>query len=197
MQGESVTKCSWCVDGNLLEAYHDNEWGVPCHDDAALFEYLMLECMSCGLSWKLMLVKRDIFRTCFAGFDVKRVAAFVADDVDRILQTPGMIRSRRKVEAVVGNARCFIKIQQEYGSFDAYLWAFTGGKTLVYKRHLEGQWLTRNELSDRVAADLRARGFKFLGSTLVYSFLQGVGLVNDHDVSCPQFALLGGDVVDA
>ena len=188
-------KCQWFADDPLLERYHDEEWGVPCHDDRRLFEYLMPECLSCGLSWRLMLLKRDIFRACFADFDYARVAAFGPAEVESALAYPGMIRSRRKIEAVVGNAQKFLDIIGQFGSFDRYLWAFTDGATLIYRRRLEGEWITRNELSDRIAADLRRRGFRFLGSTLIYSFIQSVGLVNDHEPHCPAYARIGGRIV--
>ena len=188
-------KCPWFADDPLLERYHDEEWGVPCHDDRRLFEYLMLECLSCGLSWRLMLLKRDIFRACFADFDYATVAAFGPAEVESALAYPGMIRSRRKIEAVVSNAQKFLDIIGQFGSFDRYLWAFTDGATLIYRQRLEGEWITRNELSDRIAADLRRRGFRFLGSPLIYSFIQSVGLVNDHEPHCPAYARIGGRIV--
>lgn len=188
-------KCNWCEDGGLLERYHDTEWGIPYHSDKMLFEYLMLECMSAGLSWMLMLRKRDIFKACFADFDYKKVAAFTEEDVNKALEYPGMIKSRRKIEAVISNAQNFIIIQQEFGSFDSYIWAFTEGKTMIYQRHLDGEWLTRNDLSDNVAADLKKRGFKFLGSTLIYSYLQSIGVINDHDPGCSMFIKIGGVIV--
>lgn len=184
MKIETHTKCSWCQDGGIMERYHDEEWGVPCHDDRKLFEYLLMEAMSCGLSWKLMLQKRDIFRACFADFDYESVAAFGEADIDRILDVPGMIKSRRKAEAMIGNARCFLQIRQEFGSFDRYVWHYTQGKTVVYQRHLDGEWLTTSELSDQMAKDLKKRGFKYLGSTLIYSYLQGIGIINDHEPTC-------------
>ena len=186
-----MEKCEWCRDGGLLEKYHDTEWGIPCHNDRMLFEYLMLEAMSAGLSWILMLRKREIFRACFAGFDYEKVALFTAEDVDKAMVYPGMIKSRRKIEAIIGNARCFIQIRQEFGSFDAYLWKYTDGHTLIYQSHLNGEWITRNQLSDVLSADLKKRGFKFLGSTLLYSYLQAVGLINDHATTCPMFKEIG------
>ena len=188
-------KCEWCQDGGLLEHYHDTEWGIPCHDDGRLFEYLMLEAMSCGLSWNLMLQKREIFHACFAGFDYKKVAEFTEADIDRAMEYPGMIRSRRKIESIVSNAKCFMQIQQEFGSFDKYLWAYSGGKTYIYQSHLDGIWLTKNDLSDTIAADLKKRGFKFLGSTLIYSYLQSVGIINDHAPECRMFEKIGGTIV--
>ena len=191
----SEHKCSWCQDGGKLEAYHDTEWGIPCHDDKLLFEYLMLEAMSCGLSWNLMLQKREIFHACFADFDYKKVAEFTETDIDRAMTYPGMIRSRRKIEAIISNAKCFMQIQQEFGSFDKYLWDYSDGKTYIYQRHFDGEWLTKNDLSDKIAADLKKRGFKFLGSTLIYSYLQSVGIINDHAPECRMFEKIGGTIV--
>lgn len=181
---DETKKCSWCQDHGIMEMYHDEEWGVPCHDDHRLYEYLLMEAMSCGLSWKLMLQKREIFRECFADFDYDKVANFGEADIDRILEVPGMIRSRRKVEAMIGNARCFSTVRQEFGSFDNYIWQATHGKTIVYQRHLDGEWMTKSRLSDNIAKDLKKRGFKYLGSTLIYSYLQGIGVVNDHEQDC-------------
>lgn len=182
--------CTYFQDGGIGQAYHDTEWGTPCHDDRQLFEYLMLECLSCGLSWKLILKKRAVFQACFADFDFRRVARYDAADVERILAYPGMIRSRRKIEAIIHNAQCYLEVIREHASFESYLWAFTQGRTLVYRERLHGGWLTTSPLSDAVAADLRRRGFKYLGSTTVYSFLQSVGLICDHDLTCPRRAQL-------
>lgn len=187
-----MNKCKWCQDGGLLEHYHDTEWGIPCHTDRKLFEYLLMEAMSCGLSWMLMLQKREIFRACFADFDYEKVAAYTEADISRAMEYPGMIRSRRKIEGIINNARCFISIQKEFGSFDEYLWQYTEGNTLIYQRNLDGEWLTKNELSDEIAADLKKRGFKFLGSTLIYSYLQGVGIINDHTPDCWMFDRISG-----
>lgn len=190
-----MKKCKWCQDGGLLEEYHDMEWGIPCHSDRMLYEYLMLESMSAGLSWILMLRKRDIFRACFAGFDYEKIALFTEVDVNRIMEYPGMIKSRRKIEAIISNAKNYIRIQQEFGSFDHYLWHFSEGQTYIYQRHLDGEWLTRNELSDVIAKDLKKRGFRFLGSTLVYSYLQAVGMINDHVPDCWMFEKIRGKII--
>ena len=188
-------KCEWCQDGGLLEHYHDTEWGIPCHSEKLLFEYLMLESMSCGLSWNLMLQKREIFHACFADFDYKKVAEFTEADINAAMEYPGMIKSRRKMEAIISNAKCFMQIQQEFGSFDKYLWDYSEGNTFIYQRHLDGEWLTKNDLSDKIAADLKKRGFKFLGSTLIYSYLQSVGIINDHAPECRMFEKIGGTIV--
>ena len=188
-------KCEWCQDGGLLEHYHDTEWGIPCHSEKLLFEYLMLESMSCGLSWNLMLQKREIFHACFADFDYKKVAGFTEADINKAMEYPGMIKSRRKIEAIISNAKCFMQIQQEFGSFDKYLWDYSEGNTFIYQRHLDGEWLTKNDLSDKIAADLKKRGFKFLGSTIIYSYLQSVGIINDHAPECRMFEKIGGTII--
>ncbi len=185
-----MERCQWCCDGGMLQAYHDAEWGVPVHEDRLHFEYLTLEAMQCGLSWMLMLKKREIFRACFAGFDPKAVAAFTGADVEAILATEGMIRSRRKVEAVIGNAQAFLRVAEAHGSFDRYLWGFTDGRTMVYPQHQQGQWETRNALSDAISGDLRRWGFRYLGSVTVYSYLQSCGVINDHEPGCWMYAKL-------
>lgn len=163
--------------------YHDEEWGTPCHNERDHFMYLLMESMSCGLSWKLMLQKREVFRKCFAGFDAAEVARFTDDDVQRIMTTEGMIRSERKIRAMINNAKCFVETAREFGSFDKYIWHFTDGKTMIYPSH-QTEWVTRNELSDTVSKDLRKRGFKYVGSVIVYSHLQAIGIINDHRDYC-------------
>lgn len=176
-------RCGWCQSNELDKAYHDGEWGVPLHDDQKQFEFLMMEVMQCGLSWNLMLKKREIFRQCFDEFDYRKVAEYGEKKIEEIMETPGMIRSRRKIQAVISNARVFLSIMEEFGSFDRYLWNYTDGKTLVYKSH-QTQWVASNELSDRISKDLRRRGFKYLGSITVYSHLQACGMINDHEERC-------------
>ena len=177
--------CDWAGGSELLRAYHDGEWGVPVHDDARLFEHLSLECMQCGLSWSLMLRKRDVLRACFAGFDYDRVAAFGDADVARILGTEGMIRSERKVRAIVGNARAFQRVREEFGSFDAYQWGYTDGRTILYDGHESGEVPAQNGLSRRMSADLRSRGFRYVGPVTTYAHLQATGVICDHDAGCP------------
>lgn len=188
--------CRWCKGDTMMEKYHNEEWGIACHNDQQLYEYLMLEAMSCGLSWKLMLMKREIFRTCFANFDYMKVAQFTNIDVERIMQYPGVIKSKRKIEAMISNAQAFIKIRNEFESFDNYIWSFTKGKTIIYNNRPNGMMQTQSELSDIIAKDLKKRGFKFLGSVLVYSFIQAIGMVNDHDTTCYMFNKIGGDVIE-
>ncbi|MBD5104659.1 MAG: DNA-3-methyladenine glycosylase I [Ruminococcaceae bacterium] len=176
-------KCAWCKDGGLNEKYHDTEWGIPLHDDKKQFEFLMLEVMQCGLSWTLMLKKRETFRKCFDGFDYEKIAEYGEEKIQSIMETPDMIKSIRKIRAVISNARAFIKIREEYGSFDSFLWRYSNNKTLIYKSH-QSQWVASNELSDEIAKELKKRGFKFLGSITVYSHLQACGIINDHEESC-------------
>lgn len=177
--------CEWASGSELLRRYHDLEWGVPAHDDRKQFEHLMMEAMQCGLSWELMLKKREIFRTCFADFDFDRVAAFNETDVERILRTDGMIRARGKVNAVIQNARCFQKMREEFGSFSSYIWSYSDGKTILYQGHGDGQVPVSNGISEKIAKDLKKHGFKYIGAITVYSHLQACGIINDHDISCP------------
>ena len=159
--------------------------GSAVHDDRRQFEHLMMEVMQCGLNWNMMINKREIFRSCFDGFDYDRVAEYGEKDIERILSTEGMIRSRRKIEAVINNARCFKKIREEFGSFEAYLWGYSGGKTILYDKHEEGYIPVSNGLSEKISRDLRKRGFKYVGPVTIYSHLQSSGVINDHDKDCP------------
>jgi DNA-3-methyladenine glycosylase I len=164
--------------------YHDEEWGVPVHDDKKQFEFLMMEVMQCGLNWNMMIEKREIFRECFADFDYDRVAEFGEEDIERILNTPGMIKSRRKAEAIIHNARQFKQLIEEYGSFDQYLWKHSGGKTICYMGHQNGRQPVKNGLSERISRDMKKRGFKYLGPIVMYSHLQACGVINDHIKAC-------------
>ena len=175
-----MERCPWCLGNEKMIRYHDEEWGVPVHDDRKQFEFLMMEVMQCGLNWNMMIQKREIFRNCFDNFDFDKVAAYSGADIERIMDTDGMIRSRRKIEAVIHNARCFQKIRAEFGSFSEYIWGFTKGKTYLYMGHQKGNIPARNGLSDRISADLKKRGLKYMGSVTVYSHLQACGIVNDH-----------------
>lgn len=178
-----MARCRWCEINEKMIVYHDEEWGVPLYDDQKQFEFLMLEVMQCGLNWNMMIEKREIFRACFDGFDYDKVAAYGEDDIQRILSYPGMIRSRRKIEAIIHNARCFQAVREAYGTFSAYLWGFTRGKTFVYPEHQKAP-VAKNELSDQISRELKKRGFKYLGSVTTYSHLQACGVVNDHEESC-------------
>ena len=172
-------RCSWCNLSNPLYVdYHDKEWGVPAHNDQKLFEMLVLESFQAGLSWECILNKRSAFRIAFDNFDYKKVALYDNNKLDELLQDSGIVRNRMKIAATVTNAKIFIKIQAEHGSFDKYIWSFTGGKT-VYEC---GK--TSSPLSDIISNDLKRRGMKFVGTTIVYSYLQAVGIINSHDEKC-------------
>ncbi len=179
-----MNRCPWCLGTEKMTRYHDEEWGAPVHDDRKQFEFLMLEAMQCGLSWNLMIEKREIFRACFSDFDYGDIAAFNEEDVQRILEYPGMIRSPRKIRAIINNARCFQQVRREFGSFDGWLWGFAQGKTILYDGHENGNLPAANGLSDKVARELKRRGFKYLGSVTVYAHLQACGIINDHLKSC-------------
>lgn len=179
-----MNSCKWCLDGGILQKYHDEEWGLPLHDDRRHFEYILLEVMQCGLNWPMMLKKREIFRECFDQFDFKAIAGFEEEQVERILQKEGMIKSRRKIEAIIHNAKCFLAVIEEFGSFDRYIWSYSGNRTLIYRKHQRGEMEARNALSDAVSRDLKKRGFKYLGSITMYSHLQAAGIINDHECDC-------------
>lgn len=181
-----MKRCDWAETDPLLQRYHDEEWAVPVHNDREHYMYLLMENMSCGLSWLLMLKKREVFRECFAGFDFEKVAQFSDDDVQRIMNTENMIRSRRKIEGMIANARAFIKVREEFGSFDRYIWSFTKGKTMIYPSHSHKP-VVSNALSDKVAKDMKKRGFKFIGSVITYSHLQAIGIIDDHLESCCKY----------
>ena len=176
----------WCTT-TADENYHNKEWGRPLHNDRKQFEFLILEVMQCGLSWQLMIKKRKIFHRCFDRFDFTRIAKYTAKDIRRILDTPGMIRSERKVKAVIQNAKAFLQVRKEFGTFSAFLWNYTDGKTILYKGHATGNVPAANGLSVRISQDLKKRGFTFLGPVTVYSYLQSCGLINDHSADCPLF----------
>lgn len=183
-ESESKPRCAWCLKDPLYIRYHDEEWGRPVHDDRVLFEFLILESFQAGLSWLTVLKKRENFRKAFAGFDANKVAKFDASKVERLMQDAGIIRNRLKIEAAINNARLFKAVQKEFGSFDKYVWGFTGGKPVVNKPRTLGDIPATSAISDAMSKDLGARGFKFRGSTICYAFMQAVGLVDDHTVDC-------------
>ena len=185
-----MNRCPWCLINEREMSYHDEEWGVPVHDDRKQFEHLMMEVMQCGLSWDTVLKKREIFRACFDGFDFDKIAAYDEKDIERIMNTPGMIRSIRKIEAVITNARCVQQIREEFGSFSDYLWGWTGGKTLLYKGHELGAIPPSNELSEQIGQDLKKRGMKYLGPITIYSHMQSCGIINDHLKDCHRYQWL-------
>jgi DNA-3-methyladenine glycosylase I len=181
----SVKRCAWAspTDQQYLD-YHDHEWGVPVHDERRWFEFLILEGAQAGLSWSTILHKRENYRKAFAGFDPKKVARFTARDVARLLKDEGIIRNRLKINSAIGNARAFLAVQKEFGSFDVYIWRFVGGKPLLNRWRGKGQVPARTPISDAMSKDLRKRGFKFVGSTICYAFMQATGMVDDHIVTC-------------
>jgi DNA-3-methyladenine glycosylase I len=179
-----LKRCNWVPDDPLYQKYHDEEWGVPVHDDRTLFEFLILEGAQAGLSWATILKKRDNYRAVFDRFDAKKIARYDDQKIQELLANPGIVRNRLKVQAAIQNARTFLEVQKEFDSFDAYIWQFVGGKPIV------NRWKTLKELpahtaeSDAMSKDLKKRGFKFVGSTICYAFMQAVGMVNDHIVDC-------------
>lgn len=185
-----MERCGWCLDGGILQKYHDEEWGNPLHDDRKHFEYLLMEAMQCGLNWTMMLKKREIFRQCFDDFNYERIANYTDTDVEKIMSTEGMIKSKGKISAIISNAKCFLKIIEEFGSFDNYIWSFSDHHILIYKKHQQGEGEVRNELSDRLSKDMKKRGFKYLGSITLFSHLQACGIINDHACNCFRYAQL-------
>lgn len=182
-----MNKCSWCRDGGILENYHDDEWGTIIRDDRKHFEYLLMEAMQCGLSWMLMLKKREVFRSCFDNFDFNLIALYDDEKINSIINFKDMIKSRKKIEAIINNSKCFLNIINEFGTFDKYLWSFTDYKTVVYKSHQDGFAEVRNELSDCISKDMKKRGFKYLGSITIFSHLQSCGIINDHERECYKY----------
>jgi DNA-3-methyladenine glycosylase I len=179
-----MIRCDWANGNALMEEYHDREWGVPVHDDRKLFEFLVLDAMQAGLSWLIVLRKREAFRAAFAGFDPERIAAFGDEDVARLLADPGIVRNRLKVNAAITNARAFLEVQREFGSFDRYIWRYTGGVTICNACQTMADIAATSPESDAMSRDLKKRGFRFVGSTICYAFMQAAGIVNDHVVTC-------------
>ena len=178
-------RCAWVNMANpLYVRYHDEEWGVPDHDDGRLFELLVLEMMQAGLSWETVLNKRENFRRAFAGFDPQIVASFTEQDVERLMSNRGIIRNRRKIEAAINNARVFLQIQREFGSFDHYIWSFVGFKPIDNHVLSSRDLPTTSPLAKKISDELRKRGMTFVGSTIIYSYMQAIGMVNDHEVDC-------------
>jgi DNA-3-methyladenine glycosylase I len=178
------TRCPWAGNDPLMIAYHDGEWGRPVHDDRLLFELLVLEGAQAGLSWSTILRKREGYRRAFAGFDARKVARFGAADAARLMGDAGIVRNRLKIEAAIENARRALEVAREHGSFDAYLWSFVGGAPLARRRRSSKDVPATTPESDALAKDLKRRGFRFVGSTIVYAFMQATGMVNDHVATC-------------
>jgi len=179
-----IIRCAWVGNDPLYQTYHDTEWGVPLHDDRLLFEFLVLEGAQAGLSWITILRKREAYRQAFADFDPVQVAFFGDANVVELLANPGIVRNRLKIASAIANARAFLKVQEQFGSFDAYIWRFMDGIPLQNTWTRIAEVPARTELSDTLSRDLKRRGFNFVGSTICYAFMQAVGMVNDHTTDC-------------
>ena len=185
MAARTPVRCDWTLKGNeLYLAYHDSEWGVPVRDERKQFEFLILEGAQAGLSWSTILNKREGYRAAFAGFDPERIARFGKRDLTRLLQDPGIVRNRLKIEAAIGNARAFLEFQEHHGSFAEHLWSFVGGKPIQNRFERHKQVPATSPESDAISKDLKQRGFRFVGSTIIYAHMQATGMVNDHLLGC-------------
>tara|TARA_R110002049_G_scaffold50601_1_gene143764 strand:+ start:211607 stop:212167 length:561 start_codon:yes stop_codon:yes gene_type:complete len=177
-------RCSWCGTDPLYMEYHDTEWGVPVYEDAKIFEFLMLETFQAGLSWITILRKRENFRKAFDNFNYKKIATYTEEKYDSLLQDAGIIRNKLKIKATITNAQLFMELQQEYGSFSKYIWSFTNGKPIKNEFNHKSDVPATTALSDALSKDLKKRGFKFVGSTVIYAHMQATGMVNDHATDC-------------
>ena len=182
------TNCDWPSNDPLMIRYHDEEWGIPLHDDQKIFEFMLLDAFQAGLSWKTVLHKRENFRRAFDGFDVKKIADYGEMDYERLLADAGIIRNKAKIKGSIQNARCFLEVQKEFGTFDSYIWQFTGGMPINNKWKSLKELPASSKESDAMSKDLKSRGFKFVGSTICYAFMQAAGMVNDHLVTCTRNA---------
>ena len=187
-----MIRCEWGNKSLLYQQYHDEEWGVPVHDDLTLFEFLMLEGAQAGLSWETILKKRDGYREAFDQFNAKKISTYSELKIERLLQNPKIVRNRLKVNSVVLNAKLFLDVQNEFGSFDAYIWQFTGGKTIQNRFRKMPELPASTSESDAMSQDLKKRGFKFIVSTICYAFMQATGMVNDHTIDCFRYKELSG-----
>jgi len=183
-EGEKIKRCQWADGSEIYEKYHDEEWGVPTYDDDILFEFLILEGFQAGLSWLTVLKKRENFRKAFDNFNARKVANYGPKKIDALLKDTGIIRNKQKIQSAITNARAFLEVQKDVGSFSDYMWSFMGGKPLVNQWKKMKQIPAKTELADIISRDLKARGFKFVGSTICYAFMQAVGMVNDHVTYC-------------
>jgi len=179
-----IKRCGWTGDNDLMTKYHDEEWGVPLHDDQKLFEFLILDGAQAGLSWETILKKRENYRKAFDNFNAEKIAKYNQKKVEKLLSNPGIVRNRLKVASAIQNAKAFIDVQKEFGTFDNYIWQFSGGKTIVNKFCAWKDIPANTPESDAMSKDLKKRGFNFVGSTICYAFMQAAGMVNDHEVSC-------------
>lgn len=179
-----TNRCAWPIGNDLMINYHDCEWGEPLHNDTKIFEFMVLDAFQAGLSWLTIIKKRENFRKAFDNYDVIKIANYTDEDFNRLMNDAGIIRNRLKITATIENAKQYQKVQQEFGSFDSYIWHFTDGKTIVNKWKSLNELPAKTELSDRISKDLLKRGFKFVGSTIIYAFMQAMGIVNDHTIDC-------------
>jgi DNA-3-methyladenine glycosylase I len=177
-------RCQWVGKSETMIKYHDKEWGLPCHNDKILFEYFILDTFQAGLSWAIVLNKRKNFKKAFSNYNIRKVAKYGEKDFDRLVNDAGIVRNRLKIRAAITNAQKFLEVKKEFGSFSRYLWKFTDGKAIKNKFKKMSDLPARTELSDEISADLKKRGFKFVGSTIIYAFMQGMGMVNDHTTDC-------------
>lgn len=184
MKKKNLTRCDWATNNELMTHYHDTEWGLPIHSDHQHFEFLILEAAQAGLSWLTVLKRREGYRKAFSNFDPKKVAKYDKKKINKLLKDPGIIRNRLKVESAVHNAKLFIEVQKEFGSFDNYCWQFVGGKPLINKRKSMKDLPAVSPQSDAFSKDLKKRGFRFVGSTVIYAHMQAVGMINDHLTTC-------------
>jgi len=192
-----MKRCDWCIGNEIYEKYHDQEWGVPVYDDGIHFEFLVLESAQAGLNWLTVLKKRENYRSCYENFDVEKVANFSQGKIEELLQNPGIIRNRKKVEASVNNAKRFLEIQKEFGSFSGYIWSFVDHKPVINHWEKEEDVPATTAFSDALAKDMKKRGFKFVGSTILYAHMQATGLVNDHITECFRHQQVNGEKIEA
>jgi DNA-3-methyladenine glycosylase I len=181
---DNKKRCPWPNKNPLMIKYHDQEWGVPIHDDQKLFEFLILEGAQAGLNWETILNKRENYKNAFDNFDPKKIALYNDKDVERLLKNSGIVRNRLKIKSVINNAKIFFEVKEEFGSFDKYIWGFTYYKTIKNKIKTSGNYIVTSKESDAMAKDMKKRGFKFVGSTICYAYMQAIGMVNDHTVDC-------------
>jgi DNA-3-methyladenine glycosylase I len=184
---KTITRCAWPGDDPLMRAYHDDEWGVPVHDDRKLFEFMVLDAVQAGLSWRTVLYKRENYRKALHNFDAAKIARFKDKDMERLLGDAGLVRNKLKMAAIVSNAKCYLEVQKECGSFDGYIWQFTGGRMKVNGHKTIKTIPAVSPEAEAMSKDLKARGFKFVGPTICYAFMQAAGMVNDHTVDCYRY----------
>ncbi len=184
-------RCEWVGENALMIKYHDKEWGLPQHNDKILFEYFILDTFQAGLSWSIVLNKRENFRKAFSNYNLKKVAKYGKRDFNKLMKNSGIVRNRLKINAAIINAQKFLEVQKEFGTFSKYLWKFTNNKVIKNKHKHMSELRAHTSLSDKISKDLKERGFKFVGSTTIYAFMQGMGMVNDHTISCFRYKEVG------